>query len=141
VSESALLRENKLTADDPIYVDDVLKIPGGGTVTSSASSTTKTGATPTKTDTSNPKANTTPTKSPAPAAPPKPPAGTPPNTVAGDGTIRSYIVSAGENENTICEAFGISKQALFDYNHLTATTKLKPGDEIAIPRVAKGSKQ
>jgi hypothetical protein len=49
-------------------------------------------------------------------------------------------VSAGENENTICEAFGISKQALFDYNRLSSTTKLKPGDEIAIPRVAKGSK-
>ena len=50
-------------------------------------------------------------------------------------------MSAGENENTICEAFGISKQTLFDYNRLAATTKLKPGDEIAIPRVARGSKR
>jgi hypothetical protein len=49
-------------------------------------------------------------------------------------------VSAGEDENTICEAFGISKQALFSYNHLSATTKLKPGDEIAIPRVARGKR-
>jgi LysM repeat protein len=141
VSESALLRENKLSADDPIYVDDVLKIPGGGAVTSSASSTTKTGATPTKTGTSNSATNSPSTKPPAPAAPPKPPASTAPNTVAGDGTIRSYIVSAGENENTICEAFGISKQVLFDYNRLAATTKLKPGDEIAIPRVAKSRKR
>jgi LysM repeat protein len=137
VSESALLRENKLSADDPIYVDDVLKIPGGG----SGASSTKTGAAPAKTGTSNTKTETAPAKSPTPAAPPKAPASTPPNTVAKDGTIRSYIVSAGENENTICEAFGISNQVLFDYNRLSSTAKLKPGDEIAIPRVAKGGKR
>ena len=140
VSESALLRENKLSADDPIYVDDVLKIPGGGSGgVSPASSSTKIGATSAKTGTSNTKTEAAPTKSPTPA-PPKTPASTPPNTVAGDGTIRSYIVSAGENENTICEAFGISKQVLFDYNRLSSTAKLKPGDEIAIPRVAKSNK-
>jgi LysM repeat protein len=142
VSESALLRENKLTEDDPIYVDDVLKIPGSGSsATAAASSPPKAGTTPTKPTASTTKTGTTPTKPTASAAPPKSPASTPPNTVTGDGTIRSYIVSAGEDENSICEAFGISKQTLFDYNRLAATTKLKPGDEIAIPRVAKGGKR
>ena len=68
VSESSLLRENKLTADDPIYVDDVLKIPSGGATTASASSPTKTGTPPTKPTASNTKTGTTPTK-PAASAP------------------------------------------------------------------------
>jgi hypothetical protein len=71
---------------------------------------------------------------------PKPSGGAPANTVGTDGVIRSYIVSAGEDENTICDAFGISKQTLFSYNRLSATTKLKPGDEIAIPRVSRGKR-
>jgi LysM repeat protein len=140
VSESALLRENKLSADDPIYVDDVLKIPGGGASTASASTPPKSGPSPTKGSASSTKTESTTPKAPATTASSKALESTPPNTVAGDGTIRSYIVSAGENENTICEAFGISKKVLFDYNRLSTTTKLKPGDEIAIPRVAKGSK-
>jgi LysM repeat protein len=127
VSETALLRENKLAEDDAIYVDDTLKIPSAGTaVASSAPVPAKPAA---------------PSSKPQPPAPqPKPAGNTPPNTVGSDGAIRSYIVSAGEDENTICEAFGISKQALFSYNHLSATTKLKPGDEIAIPRVARGKR-
>lgn len=133
VSESAILRENKLKEDDPIYVDDILKIPGGSpAVASSQSPQSKPPSAPPKQKTvvslDKPPANSQPVNSP-------------PNTVGSDGAIRSYIVSAGENENTICEAFGISKQTLFDYNRLAATTKLKPGDEIAIPRVSKGRKR
>lgn len=59
------------------------------------------------------------------------------NTVGSDGVIRSYIVSDGESEGTICEAFGISKEQLYEYNRLPATARLKSGDEIMIPRVAK----
>lgn len=54
-----------------------------------------------------------------------------------DGVIRSYIVSAGEDENTISEAFGISKKQLLEYNRLSSSTNLKPGDEIMIPHPAK----
>lgn len=129
VSESALMRENDLTEDDVIYVDDVLKIPGAGMVLSSPlPPQTKPGA-------AQPKPQTPPTQN-------RPTGGnTVPNTVGDDGTIRSYIVSAGENENTICDAFGITKQQLYDYNRLAPTTKLKAGDEIAIPRVAKAKKR
>ncbi|WP_075088885.1 LysM peptidoglycan-binding domain-containing protein [Verrucomicrobium spinosum] len=59
------------------------------------------------------------------------------NTVGSDGVIRSYIVSDGESEGTICEAFGISKEQLYEYNRLPASARLKAGDEIMIPRVAK----
>lgn len=59
------------------------------------------------------------------------------NTVGNDGVIRSYIVSDGESEGSICEAFGISKEQLYEYNRLPATARLKAGDEIMIPRVAK----
>ncbi len=60
-----------------------------------------------------------------------------PKAVVEDGVIRSYIVSAGEDENTISEAFGISKKQLLDYNRLSGSTNLKPGDEIMIPHPAK----
>jgi LysM repeat protein len=59
------------------------------------------------------------------------------NTVGSDGVIRSYIVSDGETEGSICESFGISKEQLYEYNRLPATARLKAGDEIMIPRVAK----
>lgn len=132
VSEAALLRENDLEADDVIFVDDVLRIPGtsSGTVYSSAApAQTKPSTSTTSTSTaSKPKPQTKPASSGG---------STPANTVGTDGTIRSYIVSDGENENTICDAFGITKQQLYDYNRLSPTTKLKAGDEITIPRVAK----
>jgi LysM repeat protein len=153
VSESALLRENKLTESDAIYVDDVLTIPtGSGALASAASSKTKPALAPvpskpvqipskssstSSVSASRPQAAAKP---PSPPPPSGPTANVPANTMSSDGAIRSYIVSAGEDENTICEAFGISKKALFDHNRLAATTKLKPGDEIAIPRVA-GSKK
>jgi len=54
-----------------------------------------------------------------------------------DGVIRSYIVGAGEDENTISEAFGISRKQLLEYNRLSSSTNLKPGDEIMIPHVVK----
>lgn len=127
VSESDLLRENKLDDDDAIFVGDVLKIPGSGNY-----------ASPARQPQGKPDAGT-PSK--PPSAPTKPAGGTPPNTVGNDGTIRSYIVSAGEDESTICEAFGISKQQLYEYNRLAPGTRLKPGDEIAIPRVAKVKKR
>ncbi|MEZ0387636.1 MAG: LysM peptidoglycan-binding domain-containing protein [Verrucomicrobium sp.] len=87
--------------------------------------------------------NPTPAPKPdeAPAAPPKSgdanSSKAPANTVGSDGVIRSYIVSDGESESTISEAFGISKEQLYEYNRLPATARLKPGDEIMIPRVAK----
>lgn len=62
---------------------------------------------------------------------------TKPKTVTDDGIIRSYIVSAGEDENTISEAFGITKKQLLEYNRLSGSTNLKPGDEIMIPHVVK----
>jgi hypothetical protein len=76
---------------------------------------------------------------PAPSPADDPPAANKPpaNTVGADGVIRSYIVSEGETEATICEAFGISKEQLYEYNRLPATARLKAGDEIMIPRVAK----
>jgi LysM repeat protein len=132
VSEAALLRENKLTEDDAIYVDDTLKIPASDSA--AVASSPPPGQS--KSSTTAPKSSP-----PAPAPQPKSASGsTASNTVGSDGVIRSYIVSAGENENTICEAFGISKQTLFEYNRLSPSAKLKPGDEIAIPRVAKGRK-
>ncbi|CAN5752061.1 hypothetical protein BH11VER1_BH11VER1_34310 [soil metagenome] len=60
-----------------------------------------------------------------------------PKPLVDDGVIRSYIVSAGEDENTISEAFGISKKQLLEYNRLSSSTNLKPGDEIMIPHPAK----
>lgn len=60
-----------------------------------------------------------------------------PKIVNDDGVIRSYIVSAGEDENTISEAFGITRKQLLEYNRLNSSTNLKPGDEIMIPRVVK----
>ncbi|MEY4482681.1 MAG: hypothetical protein RL693_133 [Verrucomicrobiota bacterium] len=60
-----------------------------------------------------------------------------PKTVVDDGVIRSYIVSAGEDENTISEAFGITKKQLLEYNRLSNSTNLKTGDEIMIPRAVK----
>jgi LysM repeat protein len=134
VSESALLRENKLAEDDAIYVDDSLKIPtAGGTVAASSPPASQVNLTA-----SPPKPRL---QAETPPPQPKPAAATTASDVVGkDGAIRSYIVSAGEDENTICDAFGISKKVLFEYNHLSSTTKLKPGDEIAIPRVSKARK-
>lgn len=129
VTQAALLRENKLSEDEVIYVDDELKIPNGGTVATSPPP-------PQQGKTVPPKAR--PVTLDTPAKPSGNPAS---NTVGDDGTIRSYIVSAGEDENSICEAFGISKQQLYDHNRLAPTTRLKPGDEIAIPRVAKGRRR
>lgn len=60
-----------------------------------------------------------------------------PETAVEDGVILSYIVSAGEDENTISEAFGITKKQLLEYNRLSNSTNLKPGDEIMIPRAVR----
>lgn len=133
VTEAALMRENDLSDDDVIYVDDLLKIPSGGKLVNAPAQPP----------------STKPTPQPPPRTPSTPPApskpsgsgATPANTVGMDGTIRSYIVSAGEDENTICDAFGITKQQLYDYNRLSPNTRLKPGDEIAIPKVASGRKR
>lgn len=133
ISESALLRENSLDDDDIIYVGDVLKLPAANRPPTTAQTPTKQVVTKTVRPSPAPD-KTTPVK----PTPPKPASNSPapPVTVGTDGTIRSYIISNGEDENTVCEAFGITKQQLFEYNRLSPGTKLKPGDEIAIPRVS-----
>lgn len=132
ISETALLRENNLDDDDVIYVGDELKLPAGKRTPTTAQTPTK----PVVTKTVRPPP--APEK-PAPVKPaptrPAPNTPAPPVTVGSDGTIRSYIISNGEDENTVCDAFGITKQQLFEYNRLPPGTRLKPGDEIAIPRV------
>ncbi len=136
VTESALMRENNLTEDDVIYVDDLLKIPSSGRVASAPPTAPSQGSKPSAQTSSS---STKPAPSTPTGSKPKPPTSsggaTPANTVGNDGTIRSYIVSSGENEATICDAFGITKQQLYDYNRLSPNTKLKAGDEIAIPKV------
>lgn len=118
VTEASLLKQNNLSQGDPFYVDDVLKIPA----TSSASGP-------------KPKSPSQAVEKPGSISPPAPkPKANPPNNVNGDGAVRSYIVSATENAESICEAFGITKQQLFEYNRMPMSTKLKPGDEIMIPR-------
>ncbi|MFZ4766859.1 MAG: LysM peptidoglycan-binding domain-containing protein [Roseimicrobium sp.] len=119
VTTSALLKENNLDEDDIIYVGDTLKIP----------------------DVTTKRREPVAPEPPPPPSRPAPTKKTPANTVASNGTIPSYIVSDGENETTICDAFGISKQQLYEYNRLSPETKLKVGDEIAIPRVATGRKR
>jgi LysM repeat protein len=47
---------------------------------------------------------------------------------------KGYIVSAGEDIGTICDAFGISRQQLLEYNRLPANARLKTGDQIMIPK-------
>ena len=133
ISETALLHENNLDDDDIIYVGDELKLPAGNRTPTTAQTPTKQIVTKTVRPSPTPEkpvpVKTTPAK-PVPTTP------APPVTVGTDGTIRSYIISNGEDENTVCEAFGITKQQLFEYNRLSPGTKLKPGDEIAIPRVS-----
>lgn len=107
ISEAALLKENNLKADDPFYVDDVLKIPGSGS--SSGARTTST--TPAR-------------KTPAPA----------PTSANRDKYIPSYTVSAGESVTSISEAFGITPKQLLDMNRLPSNARLKAGDEIMIPK-------
>jgi LysM repeat protein len=71
-----------------------------------------------------------------PIPPPKPKLHAP-LLVAEDGSIRSYIVSHGETDETICEAFGITKKELYEHNKLSQGTQLRPGDEIMIPATTK----
>ncbi len=114
VSEASLLKENKLSENDPFYVDDVLKIPAGQSVPR-ANSGNKTVVQPGE----------------KPGTSPQPPKQ---QTKGKEGSIPSYIVSAGEDIATICDAFGISRQQLLEYNRLPANARLKTGDEIMIPR-------
>ena len=72
------------------------------------------------------------TPTPAPAAAPAPA----PATLSAPSKgheMQSYVVSAGENEQTIAETLGISKQQLYSYNRLDSTSSLRPGDEIMVP--------
>ncbi|MEZ0277310.1 MAG: LysM peptidoglycan-binding domain-containing protein, partial [Roseimicrobium sp.] len=110
VSEAALLKENKLSASDPFYVDDVLKVPAG-----QSASGNKTVVQPGE----------------KPGASPQPPK---PQTKDKGGSVPAYIVSAGEDIGTICDAFGISRQQLLEYNRLPANARLKTGDQIMIPK-------
>ncbi|HSI61999.1 MAG TPA: LysM peptidoglycan-binding domain-containing protein [Candidatus Saccharimonadia bacterium] len=110
VSEAALLKENKLSASDPFYVDDVLKVPAG-----QSASGNKTVVQPGE----------------KPGTSPQPPKQ---QTKDKSGSVPAYIVSAGEDIGTICDAFGISRQQLLEYNRLPANARLKTGDQIMIPK-------
>jgi LysM repeat protein len=129
VTETALLKENKLAASDPFYVDDVLKIPAAS------------GQTTARANTGNSKTVVQPGEKAGgtPAPPSRQQQSAPPSEDKGKekgrkGSVPSYIVSAGEDIGTICDAFGITRQQLLDYNHLPANARLKTGDEIMIPK-------
>lgn len=134
VTETALLKENKLSASDPFYVDDVLKIPAASNQTAA------------RANAGNNKAAVQPGEKagsiiPAPSRQQQgqQPQPTPASEDKGrekgkKGSVPSYIVSAGEDIGTICDAFGITRQQLLDYNHLPPNARLKTGDEIMIPK-------
>jgi len=143
ISPEALLRENNLKAGDPIYIDDVLTIPVSKKSAVSDTSNSKSVEKPSAT---SPQQQTASTKtSPAPAPEKKEETVATENKakepgpvdVAPDGSIVSYTISFGETEETICEAFGITKKELFEYNKLGQGAKLRPGDEIMIPPTTK----
>jgi LysM repeat protein len=127
VTQDALLKENKLSVSDPFYVDDVLKIPSGGQSTAPRSSSeSKSVVQPGE------KSGGTLT------APRQQPAHQEPESSSGSrgkkGSIPAYVVSAGEDITTICDAFGITRQQLLDYNSLPTNARLKTGDRIMIPK-------
>ncbi|QIF00757.1 LysM peptidoglycan-binding domain-containing protein [Roseimicrobium sp. ORNL1] len=130
VTETALLKENKLAASDPFYVDDVLKIPAasGQTTARANSGNNKTVTQPGEKTGSTPAPPSRQQQQSAPASEDKG------KEKGKKGSVPSYIVSAGEDIGTICDAFGITRQQLLDYNHLPANARLKTGDEIMIPK-------
>ncbi|TLD68933.1 LysM peptidoglycan-binding domain-containing protein [Phragmitibacter flavus] len=141
ISTDLLLKQNRLTESDSIYIGDVLTIPTTASGTTPTQQKTASTTTPTtNTTASNTSKPTTATEAPSPAtvetSPVKPKANAPLH-VAEDGSIRSYIVSHGETDETICEAFGITKKELFEHNKLSQGTQLRPGDEIMIPATTK----
>jgi LysM repeat protein len=112
VSEEALLRQNQLERNAQIKAGDVLTIPAA---TSSAPRL----------------ANTAP--APAPASTQAPAGNSPEAAPTQQPASRAYVVSAGETAGTIAEAFDITKQQLFEFNHLPANAKLNAGDQIQVP--------
>lgn len=129
VTQEALLKENKLSPSDPFYVDDVLKIPAGGRSTTPRSvNTNRTVVQPGEKSGSVP----APSRRQTSAADPEPEPST--GSREKQGVIPSYTVSAGEDIATICDAFGITRQQLLDYNRLPANARLKTGDHIMIPK-------
>lgn len=126
VTEAALLKENKLSASDPFYVDDVLKIPAGGQSAPRSTRDNKSVVQPGE------KAGSS---LPSPRRQPQSAQGS--DGRDKNGSIPSYIVSAGEDIATICDAFGVTRQQLLDYNHLPANARLKTGDEIMIPKIVR----
>jgi LysM repeat protein len=125
VTQEALLKENKLSVSDPFYVDDVLKIPAAGQSPAPRSSSgnkavvqpgEKSGSTPTPRQQSSEQESE------------------PSSGREKKGFIPSYTVSAGEDIATICDAFGITRQQLLEYNRLPANARLKTGDHIMIPK-------
>jgi LysM repeat protein len=129
VTQEALLKENKLSPSDPFYVEDVLKIPAGGPSTPARTvNSNRTVVQPGEKSGSAPAPSRRQTSAPEPE--PEPPSG----SRGKPGVIPSYIVSAGEDIATICDAFGITRQQLLDYNRLPANARLKTGDHIMIPK-------
>lgn len=103
VEPEAILQENRLSPGDSVYIGDILNIP-----------------------TSIPSQQEVHRD-----ARPRP---TPGNAhVNPDGSIPSYIVQEGENEDIIAATYGLTREQLYKYNQLSEATRLRPGDEIMIP--------
>jgi len=140
ISEKSLMQTNRLKAQDILHPGDILTIP---------STSAKQAPGPGKTETARLNQRSfapTPASKPVASRPsfapaqsldkPSPVLSAPISSkspAAKGGTVQSYVVSAGENEHTIAEAFGITRQQLFDYNRLDNSTSLRAGDEIMIP--------
>lgn len=135
VQEEPLMRANRLNSRDTLHPGDILTIPGA-TKTPASRTTAPSVVARAPEVTPNPAPASKPAASRPSFAPEKPVPSAPVSSVspaAKGGPVQSYVVSAGENEHTIAEAFGISKQQLFDYNRLDNSTSLRAGDEIMIP--------
>lgn len=147
LSTDELLKHNNLKETDAIFVDDVLIIPIKGQHTPKVAdtnpkpvenqSTPKPQNTVSSTSTNKENSSTQLAAAKPEVTAPKPKPQPIQYEVAPDGSVRSYIISAGETEETICEAFGISKKELFEHNKLPLGAKLRPGDEIMIPATTK----
>ncbi len=156
VSPDALLKRNRMEPDDKIFVGDVLTVPlppavstdtppvappmvvkktpppAPAPVVSPERPTPKPTPTPAPASVASSPPRPTPKPEAAPTPPPAPRKPAPPARFTRDAD-EPYVVKDGENENTIAQAFGVSKQVLYRHNRLEPGTRLRAGDEIMIP--------